>query len=348
MKIAKNFFLWGAGVVLLSQAAVNPLYAFDLGFKCDETYLDLAGAWRRDHLSSRVTTSGTTATDVVKADELNIYQIGLRGCYTPSFNQCEFCGLGAWLDGLFIKGSAYWGWANSGEFVQNIGYDTSQIVAPITSQTDLAKGDIHRGHTWDYSVGGGYLVPICEFAKLGPTGGWSYHRLKFKATNILGTRTNNNTATSTINQTMVSVTNPFAYLDEGAEFTSKWTGPWVGLQGNFYFCDVTLIASYEYHWAHWHGSFDLGQPDLKDCVHYSDRRHGKRGWGHEATINAYYDICDCWNLGLGLSYEYYHVKTMGFAPAAGLTAVGCASSQENMIRTTWHTFAVTADVGYFF
>lgn len=309
-----------AGMLLVASASLTALST--------ESELSFSGGWRQDHLRSYTTTSVDASTDLVKGSHLNIWQVGVQGWASPCASECD-----PWLNSFFARGSAYWGWVNDGIYL----HETS----PGTDVTfTFDRGDISHGHTWDYSVGGGYLFGCSSGFKIGPTGGYSSNKLTFKAENVLG---------SIVTVDTSSAIDPLAYFDEGVVFSSRWQGPWVGVDAFWDSCGWNIYASYEYHWTNWKGSFHSPSTDLDDDLHFSDRRTGKNGWGQTGYLGAHYSFNDCMIAGLGLKYQYFRAKGH-LTPTAdgGFPAVGGPEDEVDPVKTNWISFSITLDLGYSF
>lgn len=332
MKSIKNLISIGGALTALCLTASTQLAAFD-----HVVELNGSGGWRQDHLRSGITTNINPSSDVIKASHLNIWQIGLQGRIDP-----EFCECGSWLNNFVLKGSAYWGWVSNGVYRHSIETD------PLTGIT-IGRGDIDHGHTWDYNIGLGYLYPIVEGLRIGPTGGYSMNKLSFKVINSIGV-VNTPQEPNEIGQTTNSTINPFSYYDEGLIFVSKWEGPWVGADVCVDMCEMELNLSYEYHFStHWRGSFNAVPANLTDDTHFSDKRRGNSGFGHVGAIETTLMFCECFNLGLGFKYEYFRVKgTVVPQGEGGFPAVGGPEDEVDRATTTWNSFSVFADLGVVF
>lgn len=322
----KHFKSLGSSLAtLLLVCASSDLFALTSTI---ESELSFSGGWRQDHLRSFTTTNVDQSTDLVRGSHLNIWQIGVQGWMSPCLSACD-----PWLNNFFARGSAYWGWVSDGIYLHRT------TPAPDTTLT-IDRGDISHGHTWDYTVGGGYLFDCGSGFKFGPTGGYSSNKLTFKAENVIGVIDTSDTSTAI---------DPLAYFDEGALFSSKWQGPWVGADAFWECKGWNVYASYEYHWARWSGYFHSPSTDLTDDSHYSDRRTGKNGWGHTAYLGAHYALCDGWLVGAGLKYQYFHVKGHLYPTASGgFPAVGGSPDEVDHVRTTWNSVSILVDLGYAF
>lgn len=336
----------GLGIVLslLFTVSANQAAAFN-----PDSEIDMIGGWRRDHIRSFITDNTDPATDLVKGSALNIWQIGVQGEFKP--NLCEE---GSWVNSFFIAGAAEWGWVNEGDYNHQV--VQSNIGAESDSSEnvfDNLSGNISRGHTWDYEIGLGYLFePFGDCFLIGPTAGYAYNKLQFKAENVVGTETSANRPVMD-NQSLITSIDPLTYFDEGVNFISKWTGPWAGVEARFDFCDIKIDTGYEYHFAHWAGRFTSPFPDVTDGYHFSDTRDGKDGHGQVFYLDACYNYCQCLDVGLGIKYQYYtasgpeHPQHGSFLDV-GATDIEHAAFYKEKVKTSWHSFAITMDVGYLF
>lgn len=296
-----------------------------------EAELSFTGGWRQDHLRSFSTSTVSDATDLVRGSTLNIWQVGVQGWMSPFMSECE-----PLLNNFFVRGSGSWGWVNDGIYLHRVNAAAGTVIT-------IDRGDISHGHTWDYTVGGGYLFSLCDGIKIGPTGGYSWNKLTFKGENVIG-------VIDTLDGVLSTAIDPNAYFDEGVLVSSKWYGPWAGLDAFWERNGWNLYASYEYHWARWKGGYRSAFPDLADDSHFSDKRSGKGGFGHTGYLGAHYTFCGSWIAGLGVKYQYFRVARGHLTPTAagGFPAVGGTADEINHVKTTWNTVSVSLDLGYSF
>jgi hypothetical protein len=320
----KHFRALGAITAFAAMMATTHLSALCL---TTESELSFSGGWRQDHFRSSATTSVDASNDILRGSCLSIWQVGVQGWLSPCLSECD-----PWLNNFFARGSAYWGWIDHGIYLHRY------TPAPATTVT-IDSGDISHGHTWDYTIGGGYLFDCGAGFKIGPSGGYSSNKLTFKAENVLG-------VVDTIDaSTAVDV---LAYFDEGALISSKWQGPWVGADALWECNNWSLYASYEYHWTHWKGGYRSPSTDLTDGIHFSDSRKGRKGWGQSAYLGVHYNFCSLLT-GVGIKYQYFHTKgSLTPVAAGGFPAVGGAADQVDSITTTWSSVSLLLDIGYAF
>lgn len=315
----------GSGVIAFLAVAVCGNLSAMTGIQSE---LSFSGGWRQDHLRSFTTNNIDTSTDLIKGSHLQIWQIGVQGWVSPCLSSCE-----PWLNNFFARGSAYWGWVNNGIFLHQT---EPSSAGPVT----FDRGDVSHGHSWDYTVGGGYMIGCGCGLKIGPTGGYSSSKLTFKAENVIGVIDTLNTSTAI---------NPLAYYDENVLISSKWQGPWVGVDAVWENKGWDFYGSYEYHWTKFSGSYHSPSADLADNIHFSDRRTGKNGFGHTGYLGAHYRFCDGLFAGLGVKYQYFRARGH-LTPTAigGFPAVGGTADQVDSVTTTWSSVSVIADLGFAF
>lgn len=278
----------------------------------------ISGGVRQDKIHTHVTANPATPVAVgqandVSTDDLNyrnlrIWEVGLQGRLAmPEDCDCE----NWWLNNFFLKGYAYWGWVTDGDFDETI--TISPIGFPTTTFFD--KGDADDGHTYDYSVGLGWLYPVsCEFG-IGPVAGYAWDR------QII--RTNHNRV----------------------HLTNKWTSPWLGFEMAYELCDCDMYfdAGYEYHWTRWHSQFINHNRSLNDT-----RRSNRHGSGHVAFFDAAWNYCECIDIIFGFRYTYFRTKghESGRFPDGSLGGTAPVSGSVN--SNNWRSYAVTIDLAYQF
>lgn len=338
----KHQFSMGSVLAAITIAAVTPLTAFE-----PQAEFNFSGGWREDHLRSFITTNVDTSTDLVKGAHLNIWQIGLDGFVAPQFCEC-----GSLWNNFVVKGSAYWGWINDGVYQHTI------TDVPSVGFTTIDRGDIFRGHTWDYDVGIGYLYPVMDCVRLGPTFGYSYNKLTYKAENVIGV-IDNPTNPLLVPPMDGSKIDHFSYFDEGLVFISRWKGLWAGVDATIDMCEWMFTFSYEYHWGQWEGKFNAVPDNLTDDIHFSDKRKSNSARGQVGFIGANYAFSECFNIGLGVKYENFHaagreVPQVTPDPNAkppvlpGFPGVGGPANEVDKVKTTWSSVQVIVDLGVAF
>lgn len=132
----------------------HQLYAFDI-------HVDALAGYRHDELTTLIEAYDPSdvflLSDDLKAKNLNIYEIGLKG-------RLSLCG-------FMVKGFGTIGKVYNGKYTERV--EDSDNIETVT------RSDIYSGHTCDASIGAGYLFSLFNIYA-GPVGGWSYHSQKIK------------------------------------------------------------------------------------------------------------------------------------------------------------------------
>lgn len=286
--------------------------------------ISVAAGWRRDEIQnlSFLTVpsgpaTGTTFDIQGKAKEINIWEIGIQGRFTIP-QSCNFAFeylSNRLIDQFFIDGSAFWGWTTDGHIGRTI------VTTPTTgiSTTTLITDSIHDGHTHDYTIGGGLIIPVtCAFG-IGPTAGYAWNKIAY------------------------NVQNQISHTE------TKWRGPWLGFEADFAMYEWSFDAGYQYHWTNISNTFKGRSNPLNTTTSSATRSH-KHGKGHVAFIDAWWAYNDHIDVGLGFKYTYFksndQIATGTFVdillPPPGLVSI------VGLVKTTWRSYAATVDVAYRF
>lgn len=219
----------------------------------------------------------------------------------------------------FIKGFANWGRVYHGDYIESVS---------VPGLGDfVTKAHIHEGDTRDYSIGLGYAYCLDNCFGIGPVAGWSYDYMRVKMHH------------ATINGIPDPVLN-------GLNYKTTWQGPWLGVEALISLYCINLDLGYEYHWSHWHGKWLLAGPDIIGGA-FSDRRKAHRASGNVFFIDANYEFCQCYELGLELKYQYWRAKKGHETPLAGsFSAVGFPADEVDKVKkSTWQPFEVQLNFG---
>jgi hypothetical protein len=223
---------------------------------------------------------------------------------------------------LFITGFAKLGTVTHGSYLE---------TASTSTRSSLAKAKIHQGYTKDLSLGGGWLLPCFCLFKIGPMAGYSYDYQQIKMHR------------TTINGTVIPL------LDD-LRYEMRWQGPWVGFASNFslpYCVDIT--GGYEYHWGHWHANWLLDGPDVSGQA-FSDKRHSKHAYGNVVFLKGLYTPLPCWDISIGVKYQYWKATHGREIPRAGsFAAVGLNSTEVDKVKKVlWSSIEVELGLAYQF
>lgn len=233
-----------------------------------DNYFDIGGGARFDRLTTLTKTYGTPLLeflqgsteceflhkDKIKAKRLNIYVAQARG-------QVRLC------DYWFVKGFASYGWLDSGRYHE-------ERTNRCSFERD-SKSNIRGGRVRDWSAGAGYLYPGDGWWGcwgIGPVIGWGYNDQLLKMSCF----------------TTDCQDNP---LLENLHYTSRWSGPWIGLDFVYEPCcyPLKLTSSLEFHWATWHGQRRL-QCAFVHGVDFTDRRKSDNAHGIVFDLNLEWEI----------------------------------------------------------
>lgn len=298
-------------VVLLGAVCVMPGFAQEwMEWDGD---LALTAGYRNDHITTKLHAYDPPGT-LIAQDRLKATSIDVYEIGLKG--EITFC------DDWFIKGFADFGWVDGGRYRE----DTAFPI--IVSQTSTAH--VNNGNTRDYSIGLGYLFSCNDCIKIGPVAGYSYDYQKIK----LSTVDTNGVADPTLSH---------------LSYNMRWQGPWLGFETEYCLCDILLNLGYEYHWSDWRANWTLDGPDVPG-VAFSDKRKASRANGNVVYLDGTYTFCDCWNLGLGLKYQYWEAWDGRLVPRSGsFTSVGGSASEVDKIpKATWSSIQVQLSAGYTF
>jgi hypothetical protein len=302
--------------------------------------VSLTTGWRRDEIKTS-TDFGFGHTDF-KLKGLDTWEFGIRGQYAfTGFCGCEE----SWLDDLYIKGSAVWGWGQNGKFHfgNNDSYSSDSYSGFDSFDYRGAFDSIHahKTRTYDYDIGLGWLYAIdCNWG-IGPTVGYAWNRLT--------THPKNRGSSSD----SYSYSDSFDYSDsysgnDRAGYSTKWHGPWLGLELAYEDCSWHFDLGYEFHWAKSKSKYG----------NFGGSNSHKSRYGNVLYADAWYDLCDGWEIGLGFKYRSFqsghkHHNRSGsyssysdsefFASDYSYSSGGFGSS-----RTKWDSWGFTLDLGYRF
>lgn len=246
-------------------------------------------------------------------------------------------------DDLKAKNLNVWEWGLKGRLkLGNIyakGWGTFGIIpfgnyrekgTSADGATGVINADVRHGKVEDVSFGLGYLLGITDWLCVAPVGGWSYdyQRIKLKHAKSDGI------SDSTIN---------------GLAYKNRWQGPWAGIEGVTEICCFAVNFGYEYHWAHWHASWDLHGADVLGGS-FSDKRESKHATGNVGYINTYWNAWDDFEAGLLVKYQYWRAKNGSMIPKAGsFAAVGLGANEVDKIpHAIWQSIEIQLSLGYTF
>lgn len=275
--------------------------------------IDLSMGYRNDELTTKIKEFNHVDTSAFKDT--------LKGRNLSLF---EVGGKGRGLFGdWLVRGSAYYGWVTHGKYKERLINSSGERIR--------INGDANQGHTKDGLVGLGYMIPVaCNFW-IGPVAGWSYDQQHLK---VRHTKKN-------------GLLDP---LLSGLSYSMQWNGPWIGADMMLQTREVLLSAGYEYHWAHWHGQYKF--KEFKNHSKMSLSGKSKDANGYVAYVEGRWNFSDCWNVGLGLKYQYWNASKGRLNQHGQWFDNDNADSFKNTVARVhdakWTSLAATVDVGFTF
>lgn len=231
-----------------------------------QVFLAMDNGYRWDRISNRVTLGGPTAS--VRASTQLLKRI----------NTYQFGGRGQWnfYDCVFVRGSGHYGWVWDAEYAEG-------------SFTGHAKG-----HTFDVQAGIGYYYNLTPAIWVAPVIGWSHDALNITGTHIR------------------TAINGKVYRLSDIKAHQQFSGPFVGFDLAIEINPCMFFNfGYEFHCARWRGQRliqgpEYGNPPFGSSTGFSNVRHLERAYGQVFKLDGTYQFCDCWEVGIGLKYQFYN------------------------------------------
>jgi hypothetical protein len=210
------------------------------------------------------------------------------------------------------------------------GYDSYSSSAFSSSRSRSKKG-----HVYDASLGIGYQFKMCDDGlAVSPLVGYSWH----------GQHLNIHHGVQSYPYSFSNYSNYIENLH--STYKARWNGPWLGVDFDYKFCEWSLFASYEYHWAWYHASADWNlRTDLPEGFHH----RSKRAYGQIATVGGRWDFCEGWSAGITGLFQWWNARhgrdRALFAEAsAGDIETKCYTSIP-LKRVEWCSASVSIDIG---
>lgn len=342
--------------------ATSSLSAFDSVFFPFE--LGFSGGWRRDAFTSteNAHSSGdsTLWRDQLRANGMNIWQYGVK--FRAALSGLTFYERSFFLDNFYFRGSAYRGSIDSGTFREgpfSHFISSSEITFPSSSSSSHRSHHSHHSsrssnsfnvsspsdssssssssspswssssleHQWirhgcslDADIAFGFNFPIYCWFNFAPVFGYSFDKLKIEL------RDDN--------------------IRE--QYTTKWKGPFVGIDLAGEYCYFRYRGGYEYHWGQWEGLFDIKSKKKEHHPHfpsYHDKRNGNAVRGHVAWIDLRWSWTLHLDLGIGLKYQYFQL------PRGRITEKDhhpLSSEAITLRNVSWRSLGIMGEIVYRF
>lgn len=293
MKCVKNFFFFA---VMFFPMAVSAQWW--------ESSFDLDVGYRKDTLSCLIeaydSPGNLLLTDDLNINKIYVLEIGAKG-------KCI-----AW-DKFLLKSFLYSGTTPRGNY--------NETVTDAFGARDNTKLKVDSGQTVDFSLGGGFLFPICLGVRIGPTGGWSYNHQHLKMHG--GGKTLN-----------------------GLKYKNRWQGAWIGVDSYLSFCGYHLNAGYEYHIPHWSAYWLLKKKNVYGGA-FSDVRKSTKGYGNVVYLDFYSTNFFCIRIDCQVKYQYWKMRDGCEHPkSASFASVGLDKNEQDKIpKASWQSFELLVGLG---
>jgi hypothetical protein len=139
-------------------------------------------------------------------------------------------------------------------------------------------------------------------------------------------------------------------LYDGLVFKQCWQGPWLGAKAFLYTCGGWLVdLGYEYHFAHYHASFNIPSTPAAEALDFSDKRSGKNAYGNVVTLNARKNMWENIDVGLGFAYKQFRTRHCKMAPQnSTFVQQGYPEGTTGSAKSKWISYTILADLGYSF
>jgi hypothetical protein len=189
----------------------------------------------------------------------------------------------------------------------------SKFVNYDTEEETNNRKDTTTGNVYDISAGLGYRLDLscrCFDFALTPLAGWSFHHLKFK-------------------------NSPYYDVEQSEKLRSTyfWSGPWVGFETVWQVCcPFRVYFDYSFHFGKFHAT-----------LNELERSHKKEltAFGNEFEGGAFYEWCDFWVVGLKFVYRDYWSNRYH-------SIMDYINGKKHSKFARWHSYTITADIGYIF
>lgn len=217
---------------------------------------------------------------------------------------------------LVVIGAGHYGWVTNGRL------DNFAVL----------NASLSSGHTWDAWGAIGYQIPCGYCFNFVPLIGFSYDAQR-------------------VHIGQISTSEPsLASGSPGFKLETDFYGPLIGFDCLFAscFCDLTFDVGYEFHygWARKKIIADTTIPAL-NLFSYKGKIHDMKG--HVFHIEGHYPFWCNWLCGLRLQYTFWGNSHKQKDTIPGPAETGLPPTVSQITRAfTWHSFALTFNLGYHF
>lgn len=279
-------------------------------------------------------------------------------------------------DNIYIRANGDYGWITHGrntdrDFLDDSysfsdsysgsysGYSGSEGILPVVPVvgpggynygSEFSNSNSRtRGHVYDASIGIGYQFQLCDctFA-ISPLVGYAWYGQHFN----LRHGHNGSCGSGSYYSSFFDSESFYSGSINGlrSKYHTRWNGPWIGFDLDYKFwCDWSLYASYDFHWARYHAKARWNlRYDLPDGFHH----RVKNAYGHVASVGVKWDFCDCWTLGLNGEFKYFRARhgrdrALVADASAGNVDLQCFTSIP-LKKVEWRSASISVDVGMVF
>lgn len=240
---------------------------------------------------------------------------------------------------IYIRGYADYGKICHG---RNRDSDYDGDNKTLEFSRSVAKSD--KGEVFDFSGGIGYQFNLSDWLCLcdnqwtiTPLVGYSYHEQHLR--DYDGVQVISEGFNEIGEEVPAGPLGPFPGLH--SNYRAKWRGPWVGFDTSCeIFCNWKIFGSFEYHWAHYHGTghWNLRPEFVKDFTQTTHNGHG-----YLVDIGTRYEFWCNWSAGIDFQYQWMR-------SGSGRDRIFFATGPEDthFNGAVWHTWSILADLGYSF
>lgn len=270
-------------------------------------YLAMDNGYRWDRISNRAIMGGSTVPARGSSQQMR------------KINSYQIGGRAQWTfcNDVFVRANGHYGWIfdgakySEGGLFGKTGGNTADAQAAIGQYFSLASG------IW-----------------AAPVVGWSYDELFLKGKHIH----------TTINGEFFRLSDIKAH--------QRINGPFIGFDLNYQINSCSdFTFGYEYHFAWWRGQrliqgAEYGNPPFGTTTGFSNKRYMNHVHGQVFKLDAAYQLCDCWELGLGLKYQYFDGDNGHYRQTK--RRIIPQYSYRKIDGFYWSSFAATVYVGKMF
>jgi hypothetical protein len=191
-------------------------------------------------------------------------------------------------DSYYAKGSLSYG-----EVLDGSCRDSDYLLNNRKAEFSRSSLETSHGSVYDWSLAGGYELKFWRnLLSINPLGGYAVDHQHYKM----------NDGVQLIDW-ITDYSGPIHGLN--SSYTSNFKGPFIGV--DFIYeatSDLTLLATYEYHFIDYKGSGDWNlRKDL-----YKDFQHRAKGRGVVGSLGFLYDISYQLSIGMTCSYTAFETK----------------------------------------